>query len=110
MTGLSVVKRLSKSRSDKPCGCSDSGRSSEEVHDVDEADLQVREELAKVDGGGERLLGGDVACAGHYDVRLVPPSLEASAQMLTPFVQWLTAWSIVMYWRWFCLSQTMTLM
>ena len=84
MIGLSVVKRLSKSRSDRPCGCSVVGRELEEVDDVDEADLQVREELAQHDDGRERFLRRDVAGAGHHDVGLdafivarLPPDADA---------------------------------
>lgn len=36
-------------------------------------------------------------------------SLEAKGQMPMPFVQWTMASSMERYWRWFCLSATMTL-
>ena len=70
MTGLSRVKRESKSRSERPWGCSDGGLEAEEIDDVDEADLEVGEVLAEDGGGGEGFLRGDVAGAGHDDVGL----------------------------------------
>lgn len=42
----------------------------EEVDDVDETDLQVGKVLAEQGCGCESLVGGRVAAAGHYDVRL----------------------------------------
>ena len=86
-------------------------RELEEIHDVDEADLQVREVLAQQHDGGQRFLGRDVAGAGHHDVGLARlRRCSPCRQMLMPLVQCAMASSMVMYCRCFCLSQTMTLM
>ena len=70
MIGLSVVNSASKSRSDRPCGCSVRGLQRHQIDDVDHADLEIREVLAQKIHGGERLQRGDVAGAGHHHVRL----------------------------------------
>ncbi|OIQ69769.1 hypothetical protein GALL_486260 [mine drainage metagenome] len=46
------------------------GRELVKIHHVDEAYFQLREMLAQQHGGGQRLLGGHVARAGHDDIRL----------------------------------------
>ena len=70
MTGLSAVNSVSKSRSERPCGCSCRGWSAHQVDDVDDADLQVGQVLAEEVDGGQRLQRRHVAGAGHDDVGL----------------------------------------
>ena len=43
----------------------------EQVHDVDEAELQVRHSLAQDRGRGQRFHGRDVAAAGQHDIRFL---------------------------------------
>src|SRR5581483_2606410 len=44
------------------------GLKSHQIHDVDDADFQVREVAAEVVNGGKRFEGGDVAATGHHDI------------------------------------------
>src|SRR5690606_8843500 len=43
-------------------------RHAEQVHHIDEADLQVRNIFPQQGGGGQGLLGGDIAAARHHQV------------------------------------------
>ena len=70
MTGLSVVNSASKSRSDKPCGCSSLRLKSHQVDDVDDPDFEFWNCRAKQIDRGQGLEGRNVAGAGHHDVRL----------------------------------------
>ena len=88
MIGLSLVNRLSKSLSERPCGCSRGGHEPVEVHHVDEADLEIGEVLTQQHHRRQRLLGGNVAGTGHHHVRLrplvvarLPPDADALGAM-----------------------------
>ena len=89
MIGLSVVNSASKSRSASPCGCSLDRLQLHQVHDVDDADLQLRRVLTQQFDRGQRLQRGHVATARHHHVRLTVavvagpfPDAEAGRAML----------------------------
>ena len=71
MTGLSVVNRLSNSRSVDPCGCSDGRLELEQIHHVDETQLETRRLLAQDGRRGQRLHRRHVAAGRQHDVRLL---------------------------------------
>ena len=86
------------------------GLQPEEIHDVDEPQLEIGHPLAQDGRRGQRLHGGDVAARGQDHVRLLAgigarprPDAEAFGAMNGCLV-------MVVNWRCFCLSATITLM
>ena len=93
MIGLSFVNRASKSASESPCGCSLRRLELHQVHDVDHADLQLRQVLAKQLDRRQRFQRRHVAAAGHDHVGLAPlvvagplPDAEARRAVLDRLV------------------------
>ena len=70
MIGLSVVNRLSNSAVGRSVRMLRDRLQPEQIHDVDEPQLQVGLPLAQDRGGGQRLHRRDVAAAGQHHVRL----------------------------------------
>ena len=79
MIGLSVVNSASKSRSDRPCGCSLGGCSVIRSTTLTTRTLSSGQMLAQQLDGGQRLQGRHVAAAGHHHVGL------AAAVVARPF-------------------------
>ena len=57
----------------------------EQIDDVDEAQLQVRQPFAEDRGGRKRLLCGHVTTARQDGIGLFPASVLARAQMPNPY-------------------------
>ena len=110
MIGLSIVNRLSKSRSDSPCGCSVSGWSLNRSTTLTNRIFRSGNSCRSMSIAASASFVGMSPAQAITTSGSCPWSVLAFAQMPSPLVQWAIASSMLRYCRWFCLSDTITLM